>query len=115
MAVALLTFLIAFFHPGLEYRTESAPCCPLDSPQFARLVELLADSESHSDTRVDVLANGQAFYEAELEAIRAAKDYVCIEAYIFQKGEVATRFIQALTERAQAGVEVRIVLDAIGS
>src|SRR4051794_20777843 len=103
MAVLLLTFLIAFFHPGIEYRTKGAPSGPIDTPQFARLVELIADTESHSDTRVDVLTNGDVFYEAELEAIRHAKDHICLEAYIFQRGEIATRFVQALTERARAG------------
>ncbi len=39
---------------------------------------------------------------------------MCLEAYIFQKGEVATKFLDALTERARAGVKVRLVLDAVG-
>src|SRR4030095_10987934 len=38
-----------------------------------------------------------------------------LEAYIFQKGEVARRFIEALTERARAGVSVNLVLDGLGS
>ena len=62
-----------------------------------------------------MLTNGDVFYEAELAAIRAATSHICLEAYIFQKGEIASRFIEALTERARAGVKVRIVLDAIGS
>ena len=38
-----------------------------------------------------------------------------LEAYIFQKGVVTRRFVEALTERAKAGVKVNLVLDAIGS
>jgi cardiolipin synthase len=64
---------------------------------------------------VEVLTNGEVFYEAELEAIRAARESVNIEAYIFQKGELTKRFVDALAERARAGVKVRLVLDAIGS
>jgi cardiolipin synthase A/B len=115
MAVFLLTFLIAFFHPGLPYRTRFDNPPRVDSDEFKRLVGLMSDSEPHTDTRVDVLTNGDCFYEAELAAIRKAQRHICLEAYIFQKGEIATRFIQEVTERAQAGVEVRIVLDAIGS
>src|SRR5258708_26678125 len=88
MVVSLLAFLSAFFHPGLDYRTAGSPILPIDSPEFARLVELLADSESHPDTRVEVLTNGDSFYEAELAVIREAKNHICFEAYIFQKGEV---------------------------
>ena len=115
MAVSLLTFLIAFFHPGLAYRTTCTPSTPLDSREFTRLVALVSDSETHPDARLEVLTNGDCFYEAELAAIQDAKAFICLEAYIFQKGEIASRFIKAMVGRARAGVEVRIVLDAIGS
>src|SRR5215831_8878524 len=115
IAVSLLTFLVAFFHPGLGYRSETIRNPPVDSPDFLRMVRLLADSQSHADTHVKVLTNGGIFYEAELAAIREARCHISLEAYIFQKGEIAARFIEALTERACAGVEVRIVLDAVGS
>ena len=40
---------------------------------------------------------------------------VNIEAYIFQKGKIAEQYVEALTERARAGVRVNLVLDAFGS
>jgi cardiolipin synthase len=40
---------------------------------------------------------------------------VNLEAYIFSSGEVADALIEAMADRARAGVEVRLVLDAIGS
>src|SRR5262245_56798038 len=102
MAVALLTFLIAFFHRGLDYRIRGSRTPPVDSEEFARLVSLLSDSETHTGTSIEVLTNGGTFYEAELAAIRTARCYICLEAYIFQKGEIGARFIEALTERARA-------------
>jgi cardiolipin synthase len=62
-----------------------------------------------------VLANGEVYYEAELEAIRHARHSVNIEAYIFRKGRVARMVLDALSERARAGVEVNMVVDAVGS
>ena len=115
IAIQALILILAFFEPGLEYRICEPPPTPIDSPEFSRMLSVLADADPHSDTSVEVLTNGNVFYEAELAAIRAAQSHVCLEAYIFQKGEIATRFIKALTERARAGVKVRIVLDAIGS
>jgi cardiolipin synthase len=38
-----------------------------------------------------------------------------MECYIFKKGEIGDAFIDALCERARAGVRVTIVMDAIGS
>jgi cardiolipin synthase A/B len=115
IAIQALILILAFFEPGLEYRICEPPPTPIDSDEFSRTLAVLADADPHSDTAVEVLTNGDQFYEAELEAIQSARSHVCLEAYIFQKGEIATRFIKAMTERARAGVKVRIVLDAIGS
>src|SRR4051812_31407703 len=110
-----LTIILALFEPGLEYRIAEPITCPLDSPDFSRMLAVLSDAQQHSNTAIQVLTDGPCFYEEELAAIRAAKSHVCLEAYIFQKGEIAGRFIEALTDRARAGVKVRIVLDAVGS
>lgn len=50
-----------------------------------------------------------------LLAISSAKSTVNFEAFLFHSGAVADKFIEALTERARAGVEVRILLDGVGS
>ncbi|HEY1336277.1 MAG TPA: phospholipase D-like domain-containing protein [Bryobacteraceae bacterium] len=115
IAIQLLIVILALFEPGLAYRIEDPPDLPLDSDEFARVLSVLSDAETHRDTHVEVLTNGGAFYEAELAAIAGASSHICLEAYIFQKGEIASKFIHALTERARAGVRVRVVLDAIGS
>ena len=48
-------------------------------------------------------------------AIRSATRSINMECYIFQPGKVADQFIEALSERARLGVNVTIVVDAIGS
>src|SRR5581483_1516839 len=112
---ALLTILLALFEPALAYRMPNCPDIPTDSAEFAHLLAVISDAHLYNDGAFDVLTNGDQFYEAELEAIRSARNHISLEAYIFQKGEIADRFIQALTERAHAGVEIRLVLDAVGS
>lgn len=64
---------------------------------------------------VTVLQNGEAFYPAMLEAIRGAKDSINFEVYIFEPDEVGRQFMDAMKERARAGVEVRLLVDAFGS
>ncbi len=112
---ALLILMLALFEPALPYRMPERPDVPTDSPEFAHLLAVISDAHLYHDGAFDVLTNGDQFYEAELEAIRSARSHISLEAYIFQKGEIANRFIEALTERARAGVEVRLVLDAVGS
>ncbi|MCA1849679.1 MAG: phospholipase D-like domain-containing protein, partial [Acidobacteria bacterium] len=117
IAIAVLGFLLflALFEPGLAYKIDAPVTEPLESEDFLCVLEAVTDSKIHRRGRVEVLTNGEVYYEAELEAIRAARHSVHMEAYIFQKGEVTKRFVEALTERASAGVKVRMVLDAVGS
>jgi cardiolipin synthase len=117
IAIAVLAFLLflTLFEPGLAYKISAPETEPLESEEFLCVLEAITDSKIHRRGRVEVLTNGEVFYEAELDAIRAAKESVNIEAYIFQKGELTKRFVDALTERARAGVKVRMVIDAIGS
>ena len=75
----------------------------------------LANSSPIEGNRVRLLRNGVEFYPAMLSAIARARRSINLESYIFWSGEAARRFRVALVERAQHGVEVRILLDAIGS
>jgi cardiolipin synthase len=117
IAIVVQGFLLFlfFFEPSLPYRIRKAPSIPLDSEEFCRMIEVLTDAHVFKHTSVEVLTNGEVYFEAELEAIRAAQHSINLEAYIFQKGEVTKRFVEAMTERARAGVKVNVVLDAIGS
>ena len=55
------------------------------------------------------------FLPGDADAMLEARSSLHLEAYIFQPGDVASMLVDAMVERAAAGVEVRIVLDAIGS
>ncbi len=50
-----------------------------------------------------------------LEAIRKAESSIHLETFIFSNDSIGKEFVAALTERAAAGVKVRLLLDAIGS
>jgi len=117
IAIALqgLLLFLALFEPTLRYRIPRPPAHPLDSDNFLNVLSMLADSTVRRNTTIEVLTNGEVFYEAELEAIRNAKRSINLEAYLFAKGEVTRRFMEALAERARAGVKVNLVLDAVGS
>jgi cardiolipin synthase len=65
--------------------------------------------------RVDILKNGVEILPAMLAAIRAATTTIHFESYIFWSDSVGTRFRDALAERARNGVEVRVLLDGVGS
>lgn len=64
---------------------------------------------------VRLLLDGGENYAAWREAIRSAKQVVYFENYIIRPDTIGHTFLDELTERARAGVTVRVVLDWFGS
>ena len=58
---------------------------------------------------------GDDLFDAMLAAIRKARRRVWLATYIFAADDVGRRFVEALGERARAGVDVRLTVDALGS
>ena len=65
--------------------------------------------------RVDILRNGVQIFPSMLGAIRGAQKTINLEFYIYWDGEVGRQFAEALAERARAGVQVKVILDSVGS
>ena len=63
---------------------------------------------------VEVLENG-AFFDVLLERIRSAQMSVHFETFLWKEGALGQRMADALSERARAGKQVRVLLDAEGS
>ena len=63
---------------------------------------------------VAVLENG-AFFDVLLERIAAAQHSVHFETFLWKDGVLGQRLAEALCERARAGKQVRVMLDAVGS
>jgi len=114
LAIQAFTIYLFLFEPGLAYRIARRPKIP-PGEEGLNLLEALGGSPLYKKNSIQVLTNGDSYYEAELEAIQQAKHSVHFEAYIFNKGRVTQRFLKVLTERASVGVSVRMVLDAIGN
>lgn len=105
--------LVLLFTPRIDYHV-ATPIRP-DSDEFVRVIQSACQATIHRGNRVQVFTNGTQFYPAMRDAILAAQESVDLEAYIFQPGDTADMLIDALVDRARAGVEVRMVMDAIGS
>ena len=63
---------------------------------------------------VDLLIDARANYDAWLAAIHTARDAILFENYIFRDDDTARQFLEALVERAHAGVRVRVIRDWLG-
>jgi cardiolipin synthase A/B len=115
-AVALASVIGALFLPDWptpDYRLgfDADP----GSEGFLRLAAGFLNVPLLRGGSAELLQNGDEFYPAMLEAIRGAKDTINFEVYIFESDATGREFIAAFKERARAGVEVRLLLDAFGS
>lgn len=84
-------------------------------PAFFGSAHAAADAVPVGGNKITLLQNGEEIFPAMLQSIAAAKRTVNFEAFLFHSGAVADKFIAALTERARAGVQVRVLLDGVGS
>jgi cardiolipin synthase len=64
---------------------------------------------------VEIYNNGDEFYPAMLDAIERSQHSVTMEQHMFWNGQVGLRFAQAFAEKAQQGISVKLLVDAVGS
>jgi cardiolipin synthase A/B len=73
----------------------------------------LSLSTSVEGNTVDILENGH-FYDVLEQRIRGAQKSVHFETFLWKPGQLSDRLSAAFKDRAQAGLPVRIMLDAEG-
>lgn len=112
--VVVLIFCLFFIRRHtLEYRLDHT--FAVRDPEFFGSALALSDPIPISGNKIELLANGDAYFPAMLKAIGSAQKTINFATYIMHSDEIGRQFRDAFCERARAGVEVRILLDGIGS
>src|SRR5688572_18364878 len=113
LALSLLVSMVAGgCGRAIEYRIEHR--YGVGDPQFARTMDSLLGPPIVGGNSVKTLVNGDQIFPAMLDAIRAAERTIDLETFIYWKGDTGKQFTDALIERAQAGVRVHVMIDAVG-
>lgn len=86
-----------------------------EATELAHLVETVTSRALLDGNRVEPLLNGDEAYPAMLAAIEGAERSVTLLTYIFDNDRVGRRFIDALVAAQARGVDVRVLVDAVGS
>jgi cardiolipin synthase len=81
---------------------------------FMRAAEALTGAPISWGDDVELLINGDKIFPAFLETIRSAERTICMTTYVYWRGDIAHDVADALCDRARAGVEVNLIVDAIG-
>ncbi len=66
------------------------------------------------DNKLDIITDGGSKFDALVEDIKKAKHHIHIQYYIIKEDEVLERIAEELKKKAEAGIEVRILYDAMG-
>jgi cardiolipin synthase A/B len=74
---------------------------------------LISLNEGHKD--IQLYTEGDELFDAMILAIDSAQQQIWMETYIFANDEVGHLFAKALSEKARSGVQVRLLVDALGS
>lgn len=117
--LSLFLFLICscgcVIKSGKQVRKEITPLYSASSPEFRQAAGSLLGPNFVTGNNITTLVNGKEIFPAMLSAIRSAKRSITFETYVYEKGDIAREFTEALAERARSGVKVHAMLDAHGT
>lgn len=111
--IGLARILVHFGREGGEPTSSEVPKAGTDEFLQA-LSETLVNPIVRGGT-VQVLNNGDEFFPALLDAIEKAEHHVHIMTYIWKKSQISEKILKLLIRRAREGIEVRVMLDGLGS
>jgi cardiolipin synthase len=80
-------------------------------PSIAGMTRAIVLEGNHGE----ILQNGDGFFPAVFQAIAEAKECIHYESYVWWQGDVCRQFAEALAARARDGIEVRLMIDAVGA
>ncbi|CAN5510662.1 phospholipase D-like domain-containing protein [soil metagenome] len=75
----------------------------------------IGDSPLVAGNKVVLLQDGPTTYKAMFAAIEAARDHIDMETYILEDDEVGKKFAATLIAKQQAGVQVNLIHDSVGT
>ena len=87
----------------------------VDSADFMRAAEALTVAPVTEGNEAELLINGDRIFPAIIETIEGARDTLNLETYVYWRGDIAADIARAVGARARAGVECKVLLDALGS
>lgn len=87
---------------------------PKELHDLARVSSAVSQWQLVEGNSVELLHNGEQVYPSMLEAIAEARRSVYLATYIFETNAAGLEIIDALEAAHRRGVDVRVIVDAIG-
>ena len=88
------------------------------APQFAaqkKLGDAIGPFQLLGYNQISLIPGGDETYAAMIRVIEGAQQSIAVQCYIFDHDSVGVRIAQALIDAKARGVEVRVLIDSVGS
>src|SRR5680860_468785 len=93
-----------------------------ESPQITemhkKLIRLIQQNSAFNpseNNEVVYLKDGKTTFKTIFSALETATDYIHLQYYIFEEGELADKLLELFKTKMQQGVKIRLIYDGIGS
>ena len=87
------------------------------SDKYASLIKMNqknADSTYTQNNKITPFFDGKELFENIFKELEKATEFIHIEFYIFRTDDLGKRFMDILIKKAKEGVEVKLLIDALG-
>jgi cardiolipin synthase len=97
------------YRPRLEREQED------HLPGVRKLLAAAGVADPCGNTSIELIETGELAYQKLLTHIQNAQKSISITTFIFANDEVGRGIVSALSAKASAGVEVRVIVDSLGA
>lgn len=99
----------------LEYVEQRNLHLPENQRPLMHLFAAQSNALPFKDNEIEIYTSGYEFFPALLKAISTAKDHIHLDTFIFADDALGYLIADALIDKAEEGVEVRVLYDDMGS
>ena len=104
-----------FFENKLIYNDNIDELKDNDTHKYATLLNSITRLPLYKNTQTKFINDGKMFFDNLIEDIKNAHEYIFLEYFIFSDGKDLETLKQVLFQKADEGVEIKIIYDDIGS
>lgn len=81
----------------------------------AKYIQTTAKENIYQNTDCIYFASGEEYFSSLINDLKNAKHYIFLEYFILGEGKILNEIVSVLEEKANQGVDVRVIYDDIGS
>ena len=112
---ALAVFLLLSSCASRQLDPSIGDTIATSSTAFPGAFAQAAQTRWTSGNTITTFVNGDAYYPPMLQAIADAKSSITFETFAYVDGPITRKFTEVLSKKAQEGIPVLMIIDAVGS